>query len=59
MRFILKMICLKNINIILEINAELAEKWPNINRIKAAPADADQWAKVDDKLKYLEKEWPK
>ena len=39
----------------LQLNKELADQWPNINRIKAAPADADEWANVDDKLKYLEK----
>lgn len=42
----------------LQLNTELAEKWPNINRIKAAPTDADSWKEVDDKLQYLEKEWP-
>ncbi len=40
----------------LELNKELAEKWPNINRRKDAPADADQWANVEDKLKFLEKD---
>lgn len=39
----------------LQLNKELAEKWPNINRRKDAPADADEWANVPDKLKYLEK----
>src|SRR4030095_9651528 len=39
----------------LDLNRELAEAWPNINRRKEAPADADQWANVDDKLKMLEK----
>lgn len=39
----------------LKINKELAEQWPNINRRKDAPADADAWANVDDKLKLLEK----
>lgn len=39
----------------LEINKELAAKWPNINRRKNAPEDADQWANVPDKLQYLEK----
>ena len=39
----------------LQLNKELAEKWPNINRIKEAPKDADEWANVPDKLKYLEK----
>ncbi len=42
----------------LALNAELAQKWPMINKIKEAPADADEWAKVDDKLQYLEKKWP-
>jgi ferredoxin len=39
----------------LQMNKELAEKWSNITRRKDAPADADQWANVPDKLKYLEK----
>lgn len=39
----------------LQINKELAEKWQVINRRKDAPTDADQWANVDGKLKYLEK----
>lgn len=39
----------------LELNAELSKKWPNINRIKEAPPDADEWANVEGKLKYLEK----
>ena len=42
----------------LELNAELSKKWPVITRIKPAPPDADAWANVDDKLQYLEKEWP-
>jgi ferredoxin len=40
----------------LEINKNLAAKWPVINRIKAAPPDADEWANVEDKLKLLETE---
>jgi ferredoxin len=39
----------------LQINKELAEKWPVITRIKDAPADADEWKNVEDKLKYLDK----
>ncbi len=39
----------------LQLNKELAEKWPNINRIKEAPPDAKQWENVEGKLKYLEK----
>jgi len=43
----------------LAINIELAKEWPNINRKKAAPADADDWTKVENKRTLLEKEWPK
>ena len=39
----------------LQLNKELADKWPNITRRKDAPADADEWANVPDKTKYLEK----
>lgn len=38
----------------LQINEELAKKWPNINRRKAAPPDADEWANVEGKLQYLD-----
>jgi len=41
----------------IEINAELAKTWPSITAMKPAPEDADEWAKVDDKEKHLEKEW--
>jgi ferredoxin len=44
--------------IFLSINSELATKWPNITRIKEAPADADHWQEIPDKRQYLEKEWP-
>jgi len=43
----------------LQLNADLAKKFPNINRIKAAPEDAKAWENVEDKLQYLETEWPK
>jgi len=39
----------------LALNKTLADTWPNINRRKEAPADADAWKNVDDKLKLLEK----
>lgn len=39
----------------LELNKDLSEQWPNINRIKPAPEDADEWQNVEGKLKYLEK----
>ncbi|MDQ2994281.1 MAG: ferredoxin family protein [Pseudomonadota bacterium] len=39
------------------LNAELAKKWPTITVKKDAPADADEWATVKDKLPQLIKEW--
>ena len=39
----------------LALNAELSKNWPNITTRKAAPADADDWKDVKDKLQYLEK----
>ncbi len=45
----------KKYDIFLTLNAELAKKWPNITRRKAAPADADEWKEKEDKLSYLEK----
>ncbi len=39
----------------LPLNAELAKGWPVINEIKPAPADADEWKDVKDKLQYLER----
>ena len=43
----------------LQLNAELAQNWPNITAMKEAPADAAAWEKVDGKLQYLQKEWTK
>ena len=40
----------------LEINAELSLLWPVIAEMKEAPADADDWREVKDKLQYLERE---
>ena len=39
----------------LELNAELAKSWPVITAAKPAPADADDWKDVKDKLQYLER----
>ncbi len=39
----------------LEINAELAQKWPVITEMQAPPDEADQWNGVKEKLKYLER----
>jgi len=43
----------------LALNAELAQAWPAITAKKEAPADAKSWETVDEKLKYLQKEWAK
>jgi ferredoxin len=39
----------------IALNQELAKRWPAITERKAAPADADEWAKVQDKRKLLER----
>ncbi len=39
----------------IAINAELAKLWKPIVERKAAPADADDWAKKTDKAKLLER----
>lgn len=39
----------------LELNAELAEVWPNITEKKDAPTDAEEWDGVENKLQYLER----
>ncbi len=39
----------------IELNAELSREWPVINEMKDAPADADDWKEVSDKLQYLER----
>ena len=38
-----------------ELNAELAEVWPNITEMKEAPADAEEWAGKPNKLELLER----
>lgn len=42
----------------LEINADLAAKWPNITEKKDPPPDAEQWDTVPNKKQYLETESP-
>lgn len=41
----------------LQLNEELAPKWPNITVKCDPPADADDWVDVKDKEQYLQKEW--
>lgn len=37
-----------------DLNKRLSKEWPMITAMKNAPADADEWKNVPDKLKYLE-----
>ena len=39
----------------IALNAELSREWPVIAEMKDAPADADDWKEVKDKLKHLER----
>ena len=39
----------------LELNAELAEIWPNISEIKDSPEDAEEWNGKPGKLALLER----
>ena len=39
----------------LELNAELAEIWPNITEMKEAPSDAEDWEGKPGKLALLER----
>jgi len=41
--------------VFLELNAELAQVWPNISGMKDSPADAEEWVGVAGKLQYLER----
>ena len=39
----------------IELNAELAELWPNITEIKESPGDAEEWDGKPGKLALLER----
>jgi ferredoxin len=39
----------------LELNAELAELWPNITEVKPAPGDAEAWDGKPGKVALLER----
>ena len=38
----------------IDLNKRLSKAWPMITAMKDAPADADEWKNVPDKLQYLE-----
>ena len=37
----------------IKLNVELSRTWPSITKRKPAPADADEWKDVKDKLSEL------
>ncbi len=39
----------------IELNSILSREWPVINEMKDAPADAEDWKDVPDKLQHLER----
>ena len=39
----------------MQLNAELAEVWPNITEIKEPPADAEDWKETPNKRELLER----
>ena len=39
----------------LELNADLAQKWPVITEMKDSPKDAEEWDGKPNKLQYLER----
>ena len=39
----------------IQLNAELSREWPVISEMKDAPADADEWKEVKNKLQHLER----
>ena len=41
----------------LATNETYAKKWPNINAMKPAPADADDWRETEGKADKIE-DWP-
>ena len=39
----------------IQLNAELSLEWPVITDVKDAPEGADDWAKKENKIDYLER----
>jgi ferredoxin len=39
----------------IDLNAELAKKWPSITRMQPHFPDADEWKDVPNKIQYLDK----
>lgn len=45
----------ENMQGFIQLNAELSREWPVLSEMKDAPADADDWKEVKDKLQHLER----
>ena len=45
----------KGQEVFIQLNEELAQKWPNITQIGDQPEDREEWNGKADKLQYLEK----
>jgi len=43
--------------VFIELNAELAKKWPVITEVKEPLPDADEWNGKPNKIELLKKEW--
>ena len=41
--------------VFLELNAELADQWPNIVAMKTPMDDAEEWEGVENKLQHLQR----
>ncbi|HEY9032915.1 MAG TPA: ferredoxin FdxA [Pseudomonadales bacterium] len=41
--------------VFIELNAELAQQWPNITEMKDAMPESEKWNGVADKLQYLQR----
>ncbi len=41
--------------VFIELNAELADIWPNITQQKDALPDSEEWDGIEGKLQYLER----
>jgi ferredoxin len=44
-----------NLKDYIKLNADLSKKWPIINEMKDAMADAEQWKAVKGKIQHLER----
>ena len=48
----------EEMQIYLELNAQLAKDWPLITDVKSPLPEAEDWAEQTDKLQYLQREAP-